>query len=61
MLFAVGEAAHHDARQSVLAFEPDEKVLEGHDVENEPAGLVRLDLPSSSRGRDLSAGASTMR
>ena len=44
MLFAVGEAAHHDARQSVLALEPHQKILEGHDVENEPARLVRLDL-----------------
>ena len=45
MLFAVGEAPHDDARQSVLALEPHEKVLIGDDVENEPSGLVRLDLP----------------
>ena len=45
MLFAVGEAADDDARQAVLALEPNEKVLIGDDVENQPPGLVRLDLP----------------
>ena len=45
MLFAVGEAPHDDARQSILALEPHQKVLVGDDVENEPPGLVRLDLP----------------
>ena len=45
MLLAIGEAAHDDARQPVLALEPHEKVLVGDDVENEPAGLMRLDLP----------------
>ncbi len=44
MLLAVGEAAHDDARQPVLALEPHEKVLVGDDIENEPPGPVRLDL-----------------
>ena len=53
MLLAVGEAAHDDARQSVLALEPDEKVLIGDDVENQPAGLVRLDLPPMLAARRI--------
>ena len=45
VLLAVGEAPHDDARQSILALEPHEKVLIGDDIENQPPGLVRLDLP----------------
>ena len=44
MLCAVGEAANNDAWQPVLALEPHEMVLEGHDLENETAGPMRLDL-----------------
>jgi hypothetical protein len=44
MLFSVVEAAHHDARQAVLALEANEEILEGDDIEDEPAGPVRLDL-----------------
>ena len=44
MLLAIGEAAHHDARQSVLALEPHQKILVGDDIENEPARPVRLDF-----------------
>ena len=44
MLCAVGEAANDDAGQPVLALEPHEMVLEGHDLENETAGTMRLDL-----------------
>ena len=45
VLGAVGEAANDDARQPVFALEPHEMVLEGHDLENETAGTMGLDLP----------------
>ena len=44
VLLAVGEAADDDARQAILALQPDEEVLEGDDVEDQPPGPVRLDL-----------------
>src|SRR4029079_3591733 len=44
MLFSVVEATHHDARQAVLALEANEEILEGDDIEDEPAGPVRLDV-----------------
>jgi hypothetical protein len=44
MLAAVGEAADDDARQAVLALEPNEVVCEGHQIEKQPARLVRQDL-----------------
>ncbi len=53
MLFAVGEATHDDARQSVLALEPNEKVFIGDDVEYQPAGLMRLDLPPMLAARRI--------
>ena len=60
MLVAVGEAADDDARQPVLALEPHQKVLIGDRVEDQPAGLVGLDL-APVLGAGMSAGASTMR
>jgi len=60
MLFSVVEAAHHDARQAVLALEANEEILEGDDIQDEPAGPVRLDLvPVLAAG--TGGGASTMR
>ena len=53
VLLAVGEAAHDDARQAVLALEPNEKVLVGDDVEDQPPGLVRLDLPPMLAARRI--------
>src|SRR4029078_5256031 len=44
VLGAIGEAADDDARQPIFALEPHEKVLEGHDLENETARTMRLDL-----------------
>ena len=44
MLGAIGEAADDDARQAVLALKPHEIVLEGHDLENETARTMGLDL-----------------
>ncbi len=51
VLLAVGEAAHHDARQAVLPLQPHEKILIGDDVEDEPARTVRLDLAPVLRRR----------
>lgn len=44
MLLAIFEAPHDDARQSILALEPHEKVLVGDDIEDQPAWAVWLDL-----------------
>ena len=54
MLFAVGETAHDDAREAVLALEPQEKILESDHIEDEPAGPMRLDLAPmlAARGRN---------
>ena len=53
MFLAVGEASHDDARQAVLALEPNEKVLIGDDVENQPSRLMRLDLPPMLAARRI--------
>ena len=56
VLLAIGEAAHDDARQPVLAFQPHEVILEASDVEDQPAGLVRHEIAPI-----LAAGAAKRR
>ena len=44
MLCCVGEAADDDARQSVLALEPNQMLAESNDIEDQAARLMRDDL-----------------
>src|SRR5262245_25660932 len=44
VLGGIGEAADDDARQPIFAFESHQIVLEGHDLKDETAWAMRLDL-----------------
>ena len=52
MLFARAHVAHDDARQAVLALEPDEPVLSAIDAEDQPAGPVRDEIAPVFARRD---------
>ena len=54
MLVAGRALAHDDARQSILALEPDEEILEGEQRQDQPAGLMRDEV-----GPVLAAGSAT--
>ena len=51
MFFAARTVADDDARQAVLALQPDQEILERKDREDQPARLVRHEFPPVRRGR----------